>query len=117
VAGLPFVGEESLIGAGNARQQGAHVLLGLPRACTIRCLNTISPGLLCPGKVTSISQDRARKDFAASAQFSSLYCSPARPYQIMAFSGCSASIAVKISIFDWTISLCTQAGKSTVIVH
>jgi hypothetical protein len=23
----------------------------------------------------------------------------------MAFSGCSASIAVKISIFDWTISL------------
>ena len=24
-------------------------------------------------------------------------------YQIITFSGCSASIAVKISIFDWTI--------------
>jgi hypothetical protein len=48
------------IGAGNARQQGAHMLPGLPRAGTIRGLNTISPTLLCPGKVTSISQDRAQ---------------------------------------------------------
>src|SRR5258705_13089729 len=36
------------------------MLLGLPRAGTIRGLNTISPGLLCAGKVTSISQDRAQ---------------------------------------------------------
>jgi hypothetical protein len=50
---------ENLIGARSARQQGAHMLPGLPRAGTIRGLNTISPGLLCPVKVTSISQDCA----------------------------------------------------------
>ena len=50
---------ESLIGASNARQQGAHMLPGLPRAGTIRGVNTISPGLLCPAKITSISQDCA----------------------------------------------------------
>lgn len=123
----PLIVAESLIGTGNARQQRAHMLPGLPRAGTIRGLNTISPGLLCPGKVTSFGQDRAQhliggriirvethdvaQDSAASAQFSSLNCSLARPYQIMAFSGCSASIAVKISILVWTISLCTQSGS------
>lgn len=51
---------ESLIGAGNARQQGVHMLPGLPRARTTRGLNAISPGLLCPGKVIRFSQDRSQ---------------------------------------------------------
>src|SRR5713226_9346174 len=53
-----LVRAERLIGAGNARQQGLHMLPGLPRAGTTRGLNAVSPGLLCPGKVISVSQDR-----------------------------------------------------------
>jgi hypothetical protein len=56
---LPPAFQQPLVGASNARQQGAHMLPGLPRAGTIRGLNTISPGLLCSVKVTSISQDCA----------------------------------------------------------
>ncbi len=51
---------ESLIGARNARQQGLHMLPGLPRARTTSGLNAISPGLLCPSKVIRFSQDRAQ---------------------------------------------------------
>ena len=53
---------------GNARQQGPHMLPGRPRAGTIRGLNTISLRLLCPGKVTSISQDRFEFSFRATRE-------------------------------------------------
>src|SRR5438132_12345648 len=50
----------SLIGAGNARQQGLHMLPGLPRAGTTRGFNAISPCLLCPNKVIRFSQYRSQ---------------------------------------------------------
>src|SRR5713101_5934481 len=36
------------------------MLPGLPRARTTRGLNAVSPRLLCPGKVISVSQDRSQ---------------------------------------------------------